>query len=179
MVAIEVMKDIFLIKQDFYGDDRGMFTPIWNNKEFKKQTKIDFNPIQLNQSVSKKNVVRGLHFQYYPLGQSKLVSCSNGNIIDVVVDLRIKEKTYGDIYCTELNPHKNEFLFVQKGFGHGFVSLEDNSIVNYLVDEEFSLDYSGVIDPFSIVNVWPIKKEQAIMTDKDRDGINFKEFEGL
>ena len=81
-----------------------------------------------------KNVLRGLHFQKKPFSQSKLISVSAGKIFDVVVDLRKNSKTYGQYFSKVLSAEKNESLFIPAGFAHGYLTLSENAIINYKVD---------------------------------------------
>ena len=98
---------LFIIENDFFSDQRGGFMQLWNQEEFKKE-KLNINFSQDNISVSKKNVIRGLHFQNTPHGQTKYVNVLNGKVLDVAVDIRKYSKTFGQHFKIELS-HKNHY----------------------------------------------------------------------
>lgn len=176
----QVIKDVFLMNLNKFTDERGSFSVVWNYEEIKKSTGIRFKPIQLNQSISDKNVIRGMHYQDYPVAQSKLITVVQGSIIDVVIDIRKRSETFKQMFCTTLSDENNRALFVPQGFAHGFMALEENTIVNYLVDEEFVETHQASIHPFSFENkIWPINKSEAIISKRDLEGLDFKTFQGI
>ena len=113
------MNNLFIIEPNIYSDDRGYFFESFNEIKFKK--KIDnLNFVQDNESKSTKGVLRGFHFQNPPFDQAKLVRCIKGKILDVVIDLRLNSKTYGESFKIILsNKNKNE-PFIPRGFAHAF-----------------------------------------------------------
>ena len=132
------LEDCYIIEPNRFGDDRGYFSPYFIQNDF---TKLGFEKVvQANRSKSSKGVVRGLHFQRDPKCQAKIVEVINGSAIDVVVDMRKDSKTYGKWFKVLLNANNNRQLFVPRGFAHGFVSLEDNTIFQYLIDNDYAPD---------------------------------------
>ena len=131
------LRDVWVLEPKKYFDERGYFQEIFNSIEFYEYTKIPFHPVQENESCSKYGVMRGLHFQFAPYEQAKLVKCMKGKILDVIVDIMPESPTFKEIFGVILSEKNNKQLFVPKGFAHGFVALEDNSIIRYLTDNEY------------------------------------------
>ena len=169
------IKDLFIIEHEPLMDQRGSFLELWNFKKFKKTQLIsDFS--QDNISISKKNVIRGLHLQKKPHEQLKYVKVISGKVLDVAVDLRIKSKTFGQHLAIELSESNNYSLWIPKGFAHGFCSLSNETIMYYMC--------SNYRDPNSELGIkwndtdlnikWPIKN--PIISTKDSNNLNFKQF---
>lgn len=130
------LKDCYIIEPNRFGDDRGYFSPYFIQKEF--DTLGFKGVVQASRSKSSKGVVRGLHFQKEPKCQAKLVEVIKGSAIDVVVDMREDSETFGDWFKVLLTEENNKQLYVPRGFAHGFVSLEDNTIFQYLIDNDYA-----------------------------------------
>jgi dTDP-4-dehydrorhamnose 3,5-epimerase len=111
-------------------DARGEFTKSFHQPTF-ASAGIDFVSREDFHSVSRRGVVRGMHFQAPPAGQAKLVSCLRGRILDVLLDLRRSEPTYGQFWSIELSPAEPRVLFLPVGLAHGFLALEDGAEVHY------------------------------------------------
>ena len=130
------LEDCYIIEPDRFGDDRGYFSPYLIQSNFDK---LGFEGVvQANRSKSAKGVVRGLHFQKDPKCQAHLVEVIKGAAIDVVVDIREDSPTYGKWQKVLLTEDDNKQLYVPRGFAHGFVSLEDNTIFQYLIDNDYA-----------------------------------------
>jgi dTDP-4-dehydrorhamnose 3,5-epimerase len=132
------LKGCFLIKNIIHNDNRGHFTELFRSSEFNRLTEQLFQPVQTNLSLSHMGAVRGIHFSSAQNGQKKLVSCVNGRINDYLVDLRLGSDTFGQWEKIELTNHNNISIFIDSGIGHAFQSLENNTIVVYHVDSEYS-----------------------------------------
>ena len=117
------IEDLLMIEPQLFKDDRGFFYESYNKNNLDKVINVVF--VQENESKSNKGVVRGLHFQLPPFEQAKLVRCVSGKILHVVVDLRKKSKTYGQVFSIELSSKNNIQLFIPKGFAHGFQTLSE------------------------------------------------------
>lgn len=130
-----------LCKPKIIKDERGFFAEIFRKDLLEDFIDEKFNFCQSNLSKSKKGVLRGLHFQTYPFAQTKLVSVSKGEILDLVVDIRRESKTYGKGIQIILNDTNHFQFLVPKGFAHGFLVLSDTAEVNYLVDNYYNKDY--------------------------------------
>lgn len=168
------ISDVLLIKPQVYHDNRGCFFESFNEKRFKEVTKLDIRFVQDNISYSKKNVLRGLHFQNSPFEQAKLVQVLKGRAVDVVVDLRKDSKTLGKHLKIELSEENHYQLFVPRGFAHGFVALTDDVIFSYKCDNYYSpLHEDGIL--FNDKGLG-IELEQLIISEKDLLLRNFKSF---
>ena len=145
------LKDCYILEPSVFGDERGYFTPFFIQKEMDKEGIKFYGVVQCNRSKSAKGVVRGLHFQKDPKCQTKLVEVIQGSAIDVVVDIREGSPTYGKHTAVLLKPYdandkeSGRQLYVPRGFAHGFISLEDNTIFQYLIDNDYAPDYEGGI----------------------------------
>lgn len=162
------IKDLCVIDPIVHGDARGCFMETYNEKEM-KEAGIDVHFVQDNQSISKKGVLRGLHYQkVHP--QGKLVRVVQGNVFDVAIDLRPKSKTYGQWYGVELSGKNNRQFFIPEGFAHGFYVLSDIAIFSYKVtDFWYANDEFGILwnDP-AIGIKWPIPiGEVPLIAEKD------------
>lgn len=124
------ISDLFVIQPRIFEDARGYFYESYNSEIF-KQHNIHADFVQDNQSLSQKNVLRGLHFQNPPYAQGKLVRVIAGSVLDVVVDIRKDSPTYGKSFSLVLDEKNKTILWVPPGFAHGFLTLEDNTIFSY------------------------------------------------
>jgi dTDP-4-dehydrorhamnose 3,5-epimerase len=172
----EPIKGLKLLKPKVFGDHRGYFFESYNKKTF-ESVGIKDEFVQDNQSLSQKNVLRGLHFQFGKFAQAKLIRVISGSVYDVTVDIRKGSPTYGKCYGVELNPDKQYQLYVPIGFAHGFVTLEDNTVFAYKCSDYYSPGHEGGImynDPDLNID-W--KVDNPILSEKDRENEVFKLFE--
>lgn len=139
------LQDCYILEPDRFGDDRGYFSPYFIQDDLDKLGIKFERVVQANRSKSSKGVVRGLHFQKDPKCQAKIVEVINGVAIDVVVDIREGSPTYGEHTAVLLTPDNNRQLFVPRGYAHGFISLEDNTIFQYLIDNDYAPKMEGGI----------------------------------
>ncbi len=156
-------KDLFILEPTVLRDARGYFMESYNKHTLLKAG-IDITFVQDNQSRSSKDVVRGLHFQRPPFAQTKLVRVLSGKILDIVVDLRKKEPTYGKTLAVELSGENNTQLLVPKGFAHGFLVLSDSAEVFYKCDEFYHPEADAGIHFTSADVQWP---ENPLVSPKD------------
>jgi dTDP-4-dehydrorhamnose 3,5-epimerase len=172
--------DIKIFESDIYKDDRGLFTEIFNQKSLQEELG-DLIFVQDNLSASKKNVLRGLHYQLKN-PQDKLVFVTSGKVLDVVVDIRIGSPTYKKWVTKILDSRSMQRLFIPKGFAHGFLSLTDDVIFQYKCSDYYYPD-----DQFSILwndkdlNIdWNLQSD-PFLSEKDMNSISFSvaEKEGL
>ena len=171
------MNGLVLCKPKLIEDERGFFS-----ETFKKDLIEDFiseklNFCQNNTSKSSFGVLRGLHFQTAPKAQTKLISVANGEILDVVLDLRKDSSTYGKHYSVILNDINNFQLLVPKGFAHGFISLSEAVRVNYQVDNYYSAENEFGVNPFDndLKINWILEKNQIIINDRDKTHKNLSQ----
>ena len=165
------LKDCWVIEPDVFEDERGYFYEGFNSSKLFALTGIDFSVKQLNQSGSVKGVLRGLHFQYPPKSQAKLINCIEGEVLDVVVDLRKQSETYLKYFIIRLSSENKKLLFVPKGFAHGFLVLSEYAKLMYQVDEGYSPEHdSGIAYNDPDLNIsWGIREEDILLSKKDME----------
>jgi dTDP-4-dehydrorhamnose 3,5-epimerase len=169
--GIEGLKEIH---PDVFKDDRGFFTEAYNSQALREKG-ITTEFVQDNLSFSNRGVIRGLHLQYPPHAQCKLVRVVVGRVLDIVVDIRPESKTFGKIFECELSGEKNNALLVPEGFAHGFAALEDSYFL-YKCSSFYSPGYEGGIrwDDSELNIDWKIKN--PTISEKDRKLPSFSEF---
>jgi len=167
LVAKTPFKGLLIVETDVLGDYRGWFTETYTKSKYVAQG-IDADFVQDNQSYSAhKGTLRGIHFQTNPKSQNKLIRCTRGAIIDIVVDLRKGSDTYKKWYCLELSAENKKQLFIPKGFGNAFLTMADDVEVQYKVDEYYSKEHDRSIrfDDPELNIVWNI--ENPVLSEKD------------
>jgi dTDP-4-dehydrorhamnose 3,5-epimerase len=132
-----------------WPDERGAFHEVFKLSAIEERLGRTFTVKQVNQSVSKKGVIRGIHFTDSAEGQAKYVSCPQGALWDVVVDLRPESPTYGQWDSVFLNAENGKSVLISEGLGHGFLALEDETVANYLCSSEFNPGADKTISPLS------------------------------
>ncbi len=137
---------VFLLTIPVHKDSRGFFTESYNN-EINEILDTKTIWLQDNESISHKNVFRGLHFQKDSYAQSKLLRVSNGQILDIMIDLRKNSKTFKKYITLKLDS-RDKILFIPRGIAHGFLSLIDNTIVNYKCDNLYYPNKESGVNPF-------------------------------
>jgi len=172
------LKGCFILEPNIHKDGRGYFFESFNKKTFLEKTGLNIDFVQDNQSVSQRGVLRGLHAQKNEFAQAKLVRVLKGKVIDVAVDNRKNSETYGEHFSCILSEENNKQIFIPKGFLHGFATLEDNTIFTYKCDNYYNKESeSGVLFNDATLNIdWRLKKEEIILSDKDKKLKVFSEF---
>lgn len=158
-----------ILKPTVFNDERGAFFESFNQKLFEKKTGLKISFVQDNQSISKKGVLRGLHFQKGIHAQAKLVRVIQGEVLDVVVDLRPNSRTYGKYFSIILSDQNNFQLFIPRGFAHGFITLSDRAIFAYKCDNYYNKQSeSGIIyyDPELAID-WKLESSKVQLSEKD------------
>lgn len=175
MKATEIdLEGVYIFETPKYKDKRGTFTVPFNLKEFKEVTNFYADFVQDNLSTSKKNVLRGLHYQLKK-PQGKLVRVIKGSVQDVIVDIRQKSPTFGKSFSIVLSSKNNLSLWVPPGFAHGFLSLSEGTQFFYKVTDDYSPENERTLlwnDPELKID-WKII--DPIISQKDIDGKLFKE----
>ncbi len=163
------LQGCFVITPNVLKDKRGFFFESFNKRLFEKETGVDINFIQDNESQSSKGVLRGLHFQIGDYAQAKLVRVIKGSVLDICVDLRKGSPTFGEHFSVILDAIKKQQLFIPRGFAHGFLVLEDNSIFSYKCDNYYNkTSERGIIYNDKDLNIdWGFPKEDLILSEKD------------
>ena len=169
------IQGLIIIEPQIFKDSRGCFFESWNAKKF-KQLGISEDFVQDNQSVSSKGVLRGLHFQNPPYAQAKLVRVIEGSVLDVAVDLRKNSPTYGMHVSVILSEQNNKSFFIPKGFAHGFLSLEDNTVFNYKCSDYYNKESEGSLlwNDEDLKIDWQI--DNPLVSEKDLQADLFKNF---
>ena len=171
------LKDCYIIEPTLFEDERGYFYEKFNEKKFEDLTGLNGHFVQDNISKSSYGVLRGLHLQKGEHAQAKLVSCLEGKVFDVAVDLRQDSPTFGKWFGIELTPENKLQLYIPRGFGHGFSVLSDTAIFAYKCDNFYEKDAEGsVIWNDEELNIdWKLPKEVIQLSDKDQHLPLFKE----
>ena len=165
-------KGLKIFDKQTFKDSRGFFRELFLKKHINKELIFDV------MSLSKKNVVRGLHLQTKK-PQAKLITVLRGKIFDVCLDCRKNSKTFGKYFNIILSENKNQSLFIPEGFAHGFCTLSDKTIVHYKCsDYRHQNSEVGILWNDKEIKIkWPIKK--AIISKKDKKNLSFKEFKKI
>lgn len=180
MIAKETkLKGCFILQPEIFKDKRGYFIESYNKKTLQNLIDLDIDFVQDNESESSKGVLRGLHFQRGKFAQAKLVRVIKGKVLDVVVDLREHSSTYGEHLTIELSEQNKTQLYVPRGFAHGYLVLEDQTIFSYKCDNFYKKDAEGGIffDDEELKINWNFPKDRLIISDKDLNLPNFKNAE--
>ena len=165
--------DVLLIEPEIFGDDRGYFFESFNQENFKKVTGKKINFVQDNHSKSIKGVLRGLHYQLPPKAQGKLVRVTQGEVFDVVVDLRQTSVTFGKWVGEILSAENKKQIWIPEGFAHGFLTLSDTAEFLYKTTNFYSLEHERSIswnDPNIGIN-WP--DINIVLSAKDKVASTF------
>jgi len=166
------IEGIWIIQNETYPDRRGSFQEWFQSEKFNKFTGIDFKPQQANSSISKRGVIRGIHFSTSKVGQAKLVTCMSGEILDVIFDLRVGSKTFGQHISISMRAQDGKSVFISEGLGHSFISLEENSNLVYLLSSVYEPKSEHVIHPLdtTLGFKWPL--EEVILSEKDASALS-------
>jgi len=162
--------DVIIIEPQVHGDDRGYFVETFRADKLEEFLgyKIDF--CQDNESKSSRGVLRGLHYQLAPAAQTKLVRVIQGSVLDVAVDIRKESPTFGKHVAVKLTSENKRQLLVPRGFAHGFVVLEDDTVFAYKVDNYYSPENDrGILFSDEALDIdWIVKHEELNLSAKDK-----------
>lgn len=164
------IEGVYIIEPTVFGDERGYFFESYNEERFRSETGIDVHFVQDNESRSKRGVLRGLHFQKKPYAQAKLVRVVRGKVLDVVVDIRKESPTFDKHMAVELSGDNHRQLFIPKGFAHGYVVMEDDTVFQYKCDEFYHPEAEGGIawnDPDIGID-WGVAESDITLSEKDK-----------
>ena len=168
------LKGAFVVELERLEDERGFFARSWCERE---ATAYDLHPkwVQCNISFNKqKATLRGMHYQSAPFEEAKLVRCTMGAMYDVIIDLRPNSLTFRQWMAVELSAENRRMLFVPEGFAHGFLTLDDNSEIFYLMSEFYAPAHARGVrwnDPAFAIE-WPM--DVRVISDKDRNYADFR-----
>lgn len=183
-VINEPISGLLVIQPKIFSDERGYFFETFSERDiyelFHNKLKLEVpNFVQENESLSTQlGVLRGLHLQIGSFAQGKLVRVIKGEVLDVAVDLRLNSKTFGKHFSIVLNDSSKTMMYIPPGFAHGFLTLEDNTIFNYKCTNYYdkSSECSIKFDDTDLNIDWGTNTKQLIMSEKDLNGISFKEY---
>lgn len=167
-----------LIEPKLYRDERGYFFESFNLDEFRKNVGNDIIFVQDNESLSQKGTIRGMHFQTGPWEQAKLVRVVKGAVYDVAVDIRPNSSTFGKFVGVHLTENNHQQFFIPRGFAHGFVALEDDTIFQYKCDNYYHKANEGSFRWNTIGIPWNnyVDLNKVIVSEKDANAIPFDDY---
>ena len=162
-----------------FEDPRGFFFESFRSDIAATTFGRNFHVRQTNTSVSQRGSVRGVHYALVPPSQAKYVQCQRGSIVDYVIDIRVGSKTFGKSVPVELNSNNPKAIFIEEGLAHAFVALEDETIVTYLVSENYNPEREKGINPFDpdLAIKWP--NIDLVLSEKDKAAISLEEAQEL
>jgi dTDP-4-dehydrorhamnose 3,5-epimerase len=163
------IKGVWVAESPIWSDDRGFFREWFKSEDVKNATGRDFGIEQANISLSSKGTLRGIHYSIARRGQAKWITCVSGAIKDVIVDIRPGSPTFGKWVDLELRGNSGKAVLISEGLGHGFIALEDNTAVAYLVSTPFSPGDEFEINPLDeeIAINWGMQLSDFKMSEKD------------
>lgn len=173
--------DLLILTPEIFEDDRGYFFESFNQNKFDNLLKQKNVFVQDNESKSTKGTLRGFHYQLSPYTQTKLVRVIEGEVLDVVVDIRQESKNFGKYWAFKISSDNKKQLFIPQGYAHAFLTLSDSAIFSYKVDNYFSPEHDRTIiwnDDILQVD-WGFSESDLVISNKDRNGIKFAEAEYL
>ncbi|MCT7445358.1 dTDP-4-dehydrorhamnose 3,5-epimerase [Aliarcobacter cryaerophilus] len=161
--------DVVIIEPKVHGDSRGYFVETFRTDKLEEFLGYQINFCQDNESKSSKGVLRGLHYQLPPHAQTKLVRVIYGRVLDVAVDIRKNSPTFGKYVAVELSGENKKQLLIPRGFAHGFVVLEDDTIFAYKVDNYYSpeCDRGIAFDDKNLNIDWILNHNELNLSAKD------------
>ena len=164
------IEDVVICEPIVHGDDRGYFVETFRADKLEEFLGYKINFCQDNESKSSRGVLRGLHYQLAPAAQTKLVRVIQGKVLDVAVDIRKGSPTFGKHVCVELTAENKRQLLVPRGFAHGFVVLEDDTVFAYKVDNYYSPENDrGILFSDDSLNLdWQVPRDELNLSDKDK-----------
>ena len=170
------LQDCYIIEPTIFEDDRGFFYEKFNEQKFEELTGQNGHFVQDNISKSTYGVLRGIHLQKGVHAQAKLVSCLEGKVFDVAVDLRRHSSTFGKWFGIELSAENKLQLYVPRGFGHGFSVLSETAVFSYKCDNFYNKESEGSVlwNDKDVNSDWKLPLEDIILSEKDRFSPVFK-----
>jgi dTDP-4-dehydrorhamnose 3,5-epimerase/CDP-3, 6-dideoxy-D-glycero-D-glycero-4-hexulose-5-epimerase len=156
---------LFVLSNPIFRDNRGSFKKLLSKEDFSALS-LESDFAELYYSVNKKDVIRGMHFQTPPTDHVKMVYVLSGKVLDICLDLRRSSKTFGQYFCSSLSGDDNNYLYIPKGIAHGFISLEDNTIMHYAQTTGYDKEHDCGIKYDSFGFDWNIKN--PILSERDK-----------
>tara|TARA_R110000868_G_scaffold189695_1_gene432860 strand:+ start:45364 stop:45924 length:561 start_codon:yes stop_codon:yes gene_type:complete len=168
-ISKTIIEGVYLISPNVFGDERGYFFESFNKKSLEDKVGYPLNFVQDNESFSSRGVLRGFAFQKAPYTQAKLVRVTQGEVLDVVLDMRRESPTFGQHVSHVLTAENKHQVFIPRGCAHAFVTLSETATFQYKVDNYFAPEFEGgVIYNDTKLNVnWHLKDQDLIVSSKD------------
>jgi len=166
---------LLIITPKVFEDDRGYFFESYNKSIFQKETGLNIEFVQDNESKSSYGTLRGLHYQRGEFAQAKLVRVLSGTVLDIAVDIRENSPTYGKYFSIELSDTNKKQLFIPRGFAHGFVVLSEEAVFSYKCDNYYNKESEGgiIYNDKNIGIDWQIPESDFILSAKDKANPKF------
>ena len=160
----------WLAESPVWSDERGFFREWFKSKDVKAATGIDFSIQQANISQSQRGVIRGIHYSLAPQGQAKWITCINGSIRDLIVDIRPSSPTFGKSVHCDLDGQDGKAILIGAGLGHGFASLAHSSTIAYLLSSTYSPADEFEINPLdqALGIDWGVDLAEVSLSEKDK-----------
>ena len=170
ILPISALTEIKILIPQSFKDPRGYTSILFDASV---ASDLNFHVVQINQGFSiKPYTLRGLHYQEEPHAQAKLVSCLHGSIFNVAVDIRPDSPTFGKYAAEILTADNQKTMYISKGFAHGYLTLEPNTLMQWCVDEDFCAEAAKCLRWDSVGISWPGNAEEYVISEKDRNGAN-------
>lgn len=170
MIITELaIPDSYLVETKKFGDERGVFLESFRLDKLEAITNRSFQVKQVNTSISQKGVLRGIHYAAVPSGQAKYVTVHAGSIIDFIVDIRVGSPNFGQWTSVKLSDVERNAVFISEGLGHAFLSLQDDTVVSYLVSDKYRPTREFGINPLDAAISLELSSEYPfpIVSEKD------------
>lgn len=175
------IEGLAVLMPTIFSDKRGTFVELYNKNIFSDTLSKKISFVQDNTSTSKKGVLRGIHLQKEPFAQGKLVRCERGEVFDVAVDLRPDSETFLHTAFINLSEDDNKLFWIPEGFGHGFLSLQDDTKVVYKTTNYYSKKDDITINFKEFEIPWPSIPGVStfLLSDKDKNGLSLNEYKKI
>lgn len=169
-ITSTLILEVLLIQPQKLEDERGWFMESFRKNQLEKAVGHNLHFCQENQAQSSYGVIRGLHYQMPPHAQSKLVTVLQGEVLDIVVDIRKGSPYFGKHYAVELSAENQKQLFIPRGFAHGYACLSETALLTYKVDSHYNkaAEASVAFDDPQLNIDWQIPEEKQVLSAKDR-----------
>lgn len=165
-IDITDIQGVRVVKARHTVDLRGQFIKYHPNEFL--QSRLESVAVSINPTIG---TIRGIHFQVEPYAEEKIVTCVQGEVFEVIIDIRPASKSYGKIATLQLSGDDLTQIYLPKGIAHGFQTLRSNTIVHYSLTSEYSAEHSYSIDPFSDLGIkWP--RKEFLISEKDSTGVS-------
>lgn len=166
-ISVTEIEGVFVVKSISVSDSRGTFIKVQPSEVL--QGNLDSVAVSINPKLG---TIRGLHFQIEPFAEEKIITCVQGSIFDVVVDIRPQSKTFGKWATFELSGKNGIQAYLPKGIAHGFQTLQSDTIIQYCLSASYSSEFACSIDPFCELQInWPLR--EFSISERDASGLSF------